>query len=330
MIWFRTPTGLENSVVTHLCDSYTVQPTVISPRNVLLNYAEINFDRVVLSLCDDIYVNCLIHETNHKISIEEINKCIDEFIRHNIEKLNSSNPVRVTCSLLGSRSFNRFKIEKRCITSILAFNSFKILSNEEGDKFEYGEQRIRVHIQNEFIIIGFSIEATPLHRRSYRTKKYNGQLHPTIAANMAYHMLKNLSLPSDMMVVDPYCGSGTILIESYQYGFEKILGYDISNSAIQLAEQSIKLSNAQINVFVGEFNANSINEKFCIISNPPWGYKHKSSSVYDRIKAWKLNENCCFQILLVSDSNLEMIDTEYTILFDTRVKGKPVKCIFVR
>ena len=170
------------------------------PENVLCNS---------LHTADDIYqfLGQVEGIDNTKQSVKNIEQHV---LQHVLPVITRSQHVRVTVSFLGDRNFNRYYIENS-LNSILATqaNAY-ILSNENGDKWIKGEVRIRLHIEDDQCYIGVGLQDKPLHRRIWRGESYTAQLHPPIAAAMA--MLVNPWF--SVSIIDPFCGSGTILVES--------------------------------------------------------------------------------------------------------------------
>ncbi|MCX6344357.1 MAG: methyltransferase domain-containing protein [Armatimonadetes bacterium] len=77
-------------------------------------------------------------------------------------------------------------------------------------------------------------------RFSYRVKDVPAAINPSAAAGV-------ISLAPDLFahgrVLDPFCGSGTMLIERAQAGsYDKLVGIDISRAAIEAAQQNVKIA----------------------------------------------------------------------------------------
>ena len=142
---------------------------------------------------------------------------------------------------------------------------------------------INIHIQNNFCTVSFDSSGESLHKRGYRDRTNIAQINEALAAGLillaGYDGTQNL--------IDPMCGSGTILIEAAmiavnfppnlnrnEFAFEKwsdfdvalfekiqdsliakirdtsakILGYDKAPSAVRKAQDNIK--NADFSEFV--------------------------------------------------------------------------------
>ncbi|MEK6647621.1 MAG: hypothetical protein AABY84_13200 [Candidatus Firestonebacteria bacterium] len=152
-----------------------------------------------------------------------------------IKTLTQSQYIRITVSFLGTRNFNRFYIENSLNKIIESHTKSIILSNEKGDKWKEGENRIRIHIEDDKAYFGIGLQDKPLHRRKWRVNSYLAQLLPPLAAAMTM-----IAKPTKgMKIVYPFCGSGTILIESaLQNTFSQHVGFDIEKNAIDIAKEN--------------------------------------------------------------------------------------------
>ncbi len=100
-----------------------------------------------------------------------------------------------------------------------------------------------VLIENqEQLLIGKTLTVQPFKELSFRDYNrparddYSGMLPPKIAQAMI-----NLSKakPNDI-ILDPFCGSGTILTEAMLMGFQNLIGSDISKKAVRNTEKNIE------------------------------------------------------------------------------------------
>src|SRR5207244_798317 len=89
-----------------------------------------------------------------------------------------------------------------------------------------------------------SSQATDAERRQLRLAERPGSLPPTIAAAMAF-----LGRPTaGEIVLDPVCGSGTLLAEAHAYAPEaRLIGVDLDARAIEVARQNLAgLANVEL------------------------------------------------------------------------------------
>jgi 23S rRNA G2445 N2-methylase RlmL len=94
-------------------------------------------------------------------------------------------------------------------------------------------------------ILGLRLTDITFRQRKYRTDERAGSLRPTIAAALVV-----LGRPGPIdYVVDPMCGSGTILIERALSGAAaEIHGNDIDSAAVELAKESAAAAKVKIPV----------------------------------------------------------------------------------
>lgn len=148
---------------------------------------------------------------------------------------------------------------------------------EEEIEVDRDEPDIVFHIRSnrDFVNIEISVSSQPFNKRGYRLEF----LDAPIRENMAQALIHFSGWTKDDVLIDPMCGSGTILIEAalllkkkyinenllnesavYKMLFEKyvspaqelnsgepkLFGYDINPKAIQIARDNAKVSSSQV------------------------------------------------------------------------------------
>ncbi len=78
------------------------------------------------------------------------------------------------------------------------------------------DTRVWAFVKNNLFMFGIDTTGISLHRRGYRIKKHPAALNPVIAAAMI-----RLSRWRNGVLIDPFCGSGTIPIEAY-HSFKRV------------------------------------------------------------------------------------------------------------
>lgn len=87
---------------------------------------------------------------------------------------------------------------------------------------ETGEQsNIRIYIEENKVLILLDLSGVPLHKRGYRADGGIAPLRETTAAALLQQMMWRRKTP----LHDPFCGSGTILIEATLYAFNVAPGF---------------------------------------------------------------------------------------------------------
>lgn len=98
--------------------------------------------------------------------------------------------------------------------------------------------------QNNKIIIGHTLSVQPFKKLSFRDygrparDDRSGMLPPKLAQIMIN--LSTVRTRPDAFLLDPFCGSGTILTEAMLMGYKNLIGSDISQKAIEDTEKNIK------------------------------------------------------------------------------------------
>jgi tRNA (guanine6-N2)-methyltransferase len=322
--WVRTTVGLEKIVVRELTEKFRIKQYATSHRSVFFELQEPVGESVLCSslrTADDIYrfFGQAGGIDNTKQSVKNIEQY---FLQHILPLIPRSQQVRVTVSFLGDRNFNRYYVENLLNDILATQGKSSILSNENGDKWTEGETRIRLHIEDDQCYFGTGLQDKPLHRRTWRGESYTAQLHPPIAAAMAM-----LAEPSaDAQVIDPYCGSGTILIESAlqkkQTGHQ---GFDIHPSAIAIAMQNAHMAGVDITFQQDDFINHYKNAgKYILVTNPPWGEKHNiDAQMLDNLR--QFIDNSISAVLLVPEDLKDALKIKHQRITEvcvTRVRGK--------
>lgn len=324
--WVRTAVGLENIFITELGRKARVAKHAVRHRSVFFELKENVADSTLcasLRTADDIYrfMGQVSGIDNTKQSVKKIEEYFLEQVLHLIPP--SSRPVRVTASFLGERNFNRYYIEYLLHKILSTRGSAPVLSNENGDKWVEGELRIRIHIEDDQCYFGMGLQDKPLHRRQWRGESYSAQLHPPVAAAMAM-----LADPGQRThIIDPFCGSGTILIESaLQYNGLRHMGFDTDASAIAIAMDNARSAGVRIEWHVDDFIRHYKQAgEYILVTNPPWGEKYSIDEqiFYNNLECFI--EGSVSAVLLVPQDikdSLQATGRAVKEVCTTRVRGK--------
>lgn len=198
---------------------------------------------------------------------ESLKRIIEFFRKNPPEDLLSAKSFRVTCSRYGHHEFKSIEVER--FVGEYFYENFHIpvdLRNPDKELF--------VKIVGNTAYLMLKHNKKPLEKRNYRVF-----LHPTAADPiLAYGMFRLAEIKEGEIVVDPMCGSGTILIESaLEFPKAKYFGIDISEKFLEGAKQNAKVAGVDhlIKFIHGDCrNLESYFEKIDkIITNPPYGVK---------------------------------------------------------
>ncbi len=128
-----------------------------------------------------------------------------------------------------------------------------------------------------------------LHERNYRAFVHPAALRPTVA----YALLRIAGVKEGDVILDPMCGSGTILIEA-ALSFErvKLYGMDINPDFIDGARRSALMAGVLSRIEFRVGDAREIDEEFQdmefdhIITNPPYGVRMRPLEVNELYKSF--------------------------------------------
>lgn len=115
--------------------------------------------------------------------------------------------LRVVASYLGRRNYNRFDIEEAVGDPLARQLGLRRVASSERE----ADAILRVHLRDGKAIVALRFFPAPLHHRDYRQRHMQAASLPQAARAMAYVA----QLEPGMAVLDPYCGTGTILIEAH-------------------------------------------------------------------------------------------------------------------
>lgn len=175
----------------------------------------------------------------------------------------------VVASLEGRRAYNRFAVERRIGLALAPVLGAEFLERDGGARAG-GESDItvRVFVRGEQATIAVRLASRPLHRRAYKVSTGPGTLHPPAAAALVV-----LGAPAAGVVLDPFCGDGTVAIEAaLARAGVTVLASDIDGARATNARQNARRANVEIDV--READAAGLAARFtnvgAIITNPPW------------------------------------------------------------
>jgi tRNA (guanine6-N2)-methyltransferase len=127
---------------------------------------------------------------------------------------------------------------------------------------------VRVFLEHDVATVGVRVGKTPLHDRWYQRVHLPGALKPSVAAALV--LLAQTT--STTTVLDPCCGSGTILIEAALQG-ANACGGDRNPAAVAAARTNVAAAGVTVPIFHWDATslplANASIDR--VITNLPWG-----------------------------------------------------------
>jgi 23S rRNA G2445 N2-methylase RlmL len=135
-------------------------------------------------------------------------------------------------------------------------------------------------------ILGVRPFEAPLHRREWRTRTVPGSLHPPVAAAMT----RLADIRPGHVVLDPFCGAGTMLLEAAEaYIAARFIGIDRSDAALEAARANSagrpgmhwhRGDAARLTGFASSADR--------IVTNPPWGVRQAIADIAPYIEQWRV------------------------------------------
>jgi len=162
----------------------------------------------------------------------------------------------VTANFVGKRNYTSAEIKQRVADAITDAQQWQYTENDSE-----ADLNIRLFIEADTAEVGVRLAKRPLHNRDYPPTDYSGSLKPPVAAAMVL-----LAEPlAGQLLLDPCCGSGTILMEALYLGVQ-IAGGDISSRAVHWS------LNRDLTVRQWDARSLPLNESSVdrIVSNLPW------------------------------------------------------------
>jgi tRNA (guanine6-N2)-methyltransferase len=137
----------------------------------------------------------------------------------------------------------------------------------QGDDRQ-ADLNVRVFLEQDVATVGVRISKTPLYDRSYQRVHLPGALKPSVAAAL----VELAQITSTTTVLDPCCGSGTILIEAALQG-ANASGGDSNPTAVAAAQANVAAAGVTVPIFHWDAAslplANASIDR--VITNLPWG-----------------------------------------------------------
>lgn len=200
-----------------------------------------------------------------------------EDIRNTIEQLEipemlESKAFRITVLRVGEHAFSTYQIAVAAGAAVQARYGTAV-------NLEEYDTNIRVNVIGNSCFVDIQLFSKALSFRFDRQLYHNVSLKPTLA----YAMLQMAGIdPEDEgPLLDPFCGSGTILMEAGQiYPKLKLMGSDMFPEPLEGAKNNIAQNLEQPDrVHLQQADARRLSESFSensvpyIVTNPPYGIR---------------------------------------------------------
>lgn len=169
----------------------------------------------------------------------------------------------VTASFVGKRNFTADEIKQAVADGIGAGLPWPYTADDRT-----ADVNVRVFIDHETALVGVRLARSPLHERAQRTAERAGALKPPVAAAM----LRLVGLHAEHTLLDPCCGTGTILLEAAALGATPT-GGDIDKQAVQAARANMRAAGAHVRIDQWDARRLPLGDAHvdAVVSNLPWG-----------------------------------------------------------
>jgi tRNA (guanine6-N2)-methyltransferase len=167
------------------------------------------------------------------------------------------------------------------------------------------------------LILAIRLTDQRMRHRDYKTAHLPGSLRPSVAAALAF-----LSQPApEDIVLDPFCGAGTVLIERAQYGrYRLLIGCDRDPRALTAARTNVGPRYKPLELHRWEAPELPLLDSSVskIITNLPWGIRHGSHEENRRLYPRILEK---FHRLVSPGGKIVMLTAEIRLMSDLITRG---------
>ncbi len=233
--WCITTRGIEDISKSEISSAFEASSVLeVSYRKIVLESDAAFEDVTSLRSIEDafMYVGEVTQIGHTK---QDLHKLTDSILAMNfsdsltsIRSHRSPRSFSISASSVGKRNFSMPQLK----------DALRIpLARKLGMPFEdvlHEDFDIRIFLEHKRALIGVRLSTHPLHRRAYKTETTPGSLKP----NIAYALCFLAEIEENTVLLDPLCGSGTIIAESLSFQPQEIYANDIDPLAITIAREN--------------------------------------------------------------------------------------------
>jgi tRNA (guanine6-N2)-methyltransferase len=169
----------------------------------------------------------------------------------------------------------------------------------------------------EELILALRLSDETMRHRDYKVSHLAGSLRPSVAAALA---LLSTPEPEDV-VLDPFCGAGTVLIErAHLQRYRLLMGCDRASEALSAARENIGPRYKPLELHRWDATAIPLPDRSIskIVTNVPWGIRHGSHEENRRLYPRILQE---FHRLLTPGGKMVILTGETRLMSELITKG---------
>jgi tRNA (guanine6-N2)-methyltransferase len=204
----------------------------------------------------------------------------------------------LTASFVGRRNYTWKEIKQSMAEGIRTRYPWPYEEDPDSDL------NIRVFIDHQTAHVGLRLNDRPLHRRAYKGVHLGGSLKPSVAAAL----IQLAEGAAGSLLLDPFCGAGTILIEGASMGHQ-VFGGDIDPQALAATGENGRLAGESVNACLWDARhlplANHSVQR--VVSNLPWGRQVK----VDQSLEWFYQQVCTeMRRVIAADGRIVLLTNE--------------------
>ena len=270
-----TTKGLEKVSEKEITDTFKEAKIIEVATKRIIFDSDFNTRLASLKTIDDI--GLLVHQSK-TMTLDSIVSDISQAglasAKENIGNFRSlNNTFSLTVGLVGSLKFTAKDVIEKISHQ---------LSKQFGWSFtEFDHQNfdIRIFVDREELYVSVRLTKQSLGKRDYKKVSKAGSLKPTVAAAL---LLLCANQNKRLRIVDSFCGSGTILCESFVAGHD-VFGGDIDSESVRITKENLNTIGCTALDTIKHLDAKRTdwhNDYFDLaISNLPWNEKIKVESI---------------------------------------------------
>jgi len=190
-----------------------------------------------------------------------------ELMALEIPEMASAQQFRVTTQRSGQHLFNSMEVQRIAGAALVERYGKPV-------NLHHPDVNVRVDIFDNLGLVSVQLTETSLSRR--HTKVWLPRI--TIKTTMAYGLLHLAELDGSGRLLDPFCGSGTILIEAGSlFPHLELYGSDRREEAVEGAIANIDANHLSARVNIKTLDARDLEQGYppnyfrAIVTNPPYG-----------------------------------------------------------
>jgi tRNA (guanine6-N2)-methyltransferase len=208
---------------------------------------------------------------------------------------------RVVSQMNGSYDFRRVDAGK-AVTSALR----RLIPRDMQLVDDDADLEFWLWLSGGLALVGVRLSDATMRHRHYKREHLPASLRPTVAAAMGW-----LSRPTPQdIVLDPFCGAGTLLIErALLTGYNELLGGDIREEAVAMTRRNARFASINAHIRVWDARSLPLDQASVtrIVTNLPFGKQIGSHEQNKSLYAATLRE---FGRVLSADGILVALTSE--------------------